>query len=288
MTSGLLSLAARVARWLPESARMALYRLGPISRGLRGALNRVAPHGVHPVQVAAGDLAGRWLLLDLQVDKDLWLGTYEPDLAAEIRHLARAGGVVYDLGANVGYTALLLAQAVGAEGRVIAFEPLPSNVGRLKQAVSLNRLESTIEIVEAAAGEADGPGEFRIHASGSMGRLEEGAPEPGGVDKILVDVIRLDSFVYGQHRPAPTLIKVDLEGGEAAAIRGMVRVLNEARPVMLIELHGAAATTEVFAELQRAGYQAWTLGAAPSLLKTPALPRGSKHIIGRAMERRLG
>lgn len=285
MASGLLSLAARAARWLPESARMALYRLGPITRGLRTALNRAAPHGIQAVQIAAGDLAGRWLLLDLQVDKDLWLGTYEPDVAAEIRRLAPGGAVAYDLGANVGYTSLLMADAVGSEGRVIAFEPLPSNLDRLRQAVALNRLEGIIEIVEAAVGDSDGPAEFRIHRSGSMGRLEARRPDAENADRIMVDVLRLDSFVYGQRHPEPSLVKLDVEGGEVAALRGMMRVLNEARPVLLVELHGPEAAAEVFAVLERAGYQAWTLGESPSVLTTPAMMYGTKHVVGRALER---
>ena len=50
--------------------------------------------------------------------------------------------------------------------------------------------------------------------------------------------ISLDEFVYGQGNPPPQVVKMDIEGGEVLALPGMRRVLTEARPLMLMELHG--------------------------------------------------
>jgi FkbM family methyltransferase len=68
-------------------------------------------------------MEGARLLLDLRVDKDLWLGTYEPEVSSALRTFCGPGMIAYDLGANVGYTALLLARTVGPDGQVVAFEP---------------------------------------------------------------------------------------------------------------------------------------------------------------------
>lgn len=266
---------------MPEGARLALYRLGPVTRGLRSALNRAAPQGVRPVQIAAGDLEGKWLLLDLQVDKDLWLGTYEPDVAAAVRRLAPAGSTAYDLGANLGYTSLLLAGAVGPEGRVLAFEPFPENVRRLREAVALNGLEHRVEVIETAVGDRDGRGTFKVHPSGSMGRLTERGSDPAGAPTVEVDVVRLDSFVTNRGAPAPLLVKIDLEGGEVAALRGMPHLLRESQPILLIELHGAQVAAEALAELSRLGYRAWTLGPdAPRPVSVEDAAR-HKHVVAR-------
>ena len=85
MANPLLSLASAAARWLPAGLKRGLYRLGPVSRGLRNALNKSAPAGLPETKVAAGLLAGASLLLDLQTEKDYWLGTYEMDLQRAIR-----------------------------------------------------------------------------------------------------------------------------------------------------------------------------------------------------------
>lgn len=251
----LIHVAAAVARRMPTGARLALYRLGPLTRLLRRALTRAAARGVHPVQVASGELQGKWLLLDLQVDKDLWLGTYEPHLADVIRRFTPPGGVAFDLGANVGYITLLLAETVGDAGRVYAFEPLPANLDRLRRAVALNHLEGCIEIVAAAVGERSGAGTFQIHASGGMGRLRGGEGRSADfVDSLEVEVIALDDFVFERGNPPPDLVKVDLEGGEGRALRGMSRLLKTERPVLLVELHGGAAQKSVDAILEQAGY----------------------------------
>jgi len=280
MARAVLRAAATLARALPGPARLALYHLGPLTDLLRGLLNRAAPVGVHPVRVAAGELAGMWLPLDLQVDKDLWLGTYEPQLAVAIARFVRASSVAYDLGANVGYAALLLARAVGPAGRVVAFEPLPSNLERLRRAISLNGLDPQIDVVPAAVGERSGVGSFLVHASGGMGRLEDGAGRTDGfVSNITVDVVGLDDFVFRRANASPSLVKIDLEGGEGQALRGMTRLLNEGRPVLLVELHGSRAANEVIHFLGEAGYTTHAMRAGYPEVGSAAAEKGIKHIV---------
>jgi len=287
MAGAVLRAAATLARVLPEPLRLALYRLGPLTRLFRALLNRAAPAGVHPVQVASGELAGMWLLLDLQVDKDLWLGTYEPQLAAAIHRFARPGSVVYDLGANVGYATLLLARAVGPSGQVFAFEPLPENLERLRGAISHNGLGPSITVVPAAVGASPGPATFLVHASGGMGRLEGGEGRRDGfISSAAVDVTTMDDFVFSQGHPAPGLIKMDLEGGEGAALRGMLRLLRERRPCLLIELHGAQAAAEAAGELRAAGYRLHLIQDGFPEVDSGEPARLPKHVVAMSPEAR--
>ena len=280
MSGALPSLLETAAKIVPRRVRLLLYRLGPVTDLLRRVVNRSVPRGVHPVQIAAGELTGKWLLLDLQVDKDFWLGHYEPELAAAIRRFVPAGAVAYDLGANVGYTALLLAQAVGPGGQVIAFEPLPANLDRLRQAARLNGVESLVTIVPAAVGARRERAEFHIHTSGAMGRLDHGSGrEPPFVGSTTVEVVALDDFVFSQGYPAPQAAKLDLEGGEGPALQGMARLLSLRRPILLLEIHGDQAAAEVVRELERAGYSLHAMSSGyPSLAGRPpsALPR---HVV---------
>jgi len=285
MRSGLTSLAAATARRLPLRARLLLYRLGPVTDWLRRALNRAVPAGVHPVRIASGDIAGSWLLLNLQVDKDLWLGNYEPDVAQAIRHFAQPGGIAYDLGANLGYTTLLLARALGPSGRVFAFEPLADNLERLRRAVTLNGLENRITIVPEAVGARRGPAAFRIHVSGGMGRLEDGAGRQDGfVAAATVDVVTLDDFVFVEGNAPPAVIKIDLEGGEAAALTGMSRLLRERRPCVLLELHGTQAAADVQRQLAAAGYRLHRMQRGYPEVDARELARLPKHVVALAAE----
>jgi len=256
VSAPLLRLAAAAARSLPQPIRRALYRLGPLTRLMRGALNQAAPHGLSETAVAAGPLAGARLLLDLQSEKDLWLGNYEPQLLAAIEDLAVPGTVAYDVGANIGYIAILLARCVGPQGKVFAFEPLPANLERLRANLALNGIEGRVTVVPAAVSHESRAATFLLHASSGMGKVEGSAGReahyPGS---IMVETIDLDAFAYGRGHPAPSLIKMDIEGGEVMALAGMRRLLREARPVLLIELHGPDARREAWDALVEERYR---------------------------------
>jgi len=256
-TSRLMAAAAWLAGRLPPSGLQALYRLGPISGLLRSLLNRSAPQGTSEVTVAGGRLAGARLLLDLREEKDLWLGSYEPFMLEAIAQFARPGITAYDVGAHIGYVTLCMAQAVGPQGRVVAFEPLPANQQRLRANLELNGLSGRVQVVAGAVGEIAGRQVFRPHSSVAMGKLAAvGAPDEPVAGLLEVEVIALDDFAAGAGT-APGLIKMDIEGGEAAALRGARRLLRQAKPILLLELHEAQAAEAgtVFDGLQQMGYE---------------------------------
>ena len=251
----LLNLAALAAKILPNSIKEAIYKAKPLAAFIRGGLNRAAPTGLTQVKVAAGDLAGYSILLDMQVDKDYWLGTYEPELQAALRELIQPGAVVYDVGANIGYVTLLLAKAAGETGKVYAFEALPENAERWRMNMAINGMQARLSLFAGAVTQTSGPVRFLVHASGGMGKV---AGSAGRQDKYLSEIsvpgISLDEFVYGQGNPPPQVVKMDIEGGEVLALPGIRRVLREARPLMLMELHGPESCRNAWQTLTSAGY----------------------------------
>lgn len=282
MNRRVLRWAAAAAGALPASVRQLTYRLGPLTRAIRRLLNRAAPSAPTEVRVAAGELAGARLVLDLRSEKDLWLGTYEPDLQACLRAFVRSGSTAYDLGANLGYVTLLLARAVGHTGRVLAFEPLPANLERLRTHLALNGCESWVQVVPAAVGERTGRARFWLHASKSMGKLDGSAgrdqPYPHAID---VEAVDLDTFVYARANPAPDLVKMDLEGGEVLAFAGMRRVLRDARPTLLVELHGPEAIAAAWEVLPAAGYRIHQMRRGYPLCSDPARLGWKSYVVAR-------
>jgi FkbM family methyltransferase len=269
----LLSFAALAARLLPVSVKRAIYRTGPLARFIRRGLNRAAPPGLAEVKVAGGDLAGLTLLLDMQAEKDYWLGTYEPELQAALRTLIPAGAAVYDVGANIGYVSLLLAKAAGEAGRVYAFEALPANVERLRRNMALNSIGARVEVIARAVTGAAGPVRFLVHASGGMGKAEGSAGRDDSyASQVTVEGISLDEFVYSGLKPPPQVVKMDIEGGEVMALPGMRRLLAEARPLMLMELHGPESARAAWETLTAAGYAiSWMKRGFPRVRSLEAL-----------------
>jgi FkbM family methyltransferase len=252
-----LALAAWAAGILPGWARRLVYRIDPLAGWIRNSLNRAAPQGLAVVAVAAGELAGCRLSLDLQAEKDYWLGTYEPDLQAAIARWVQPGMVVYDVGANIGYISLMMARRAGERGRVFSFEPLPGNLERMRENIALNGLTERVLAIPAAVIEDRRAVQFLVGPSGGTGKAEgsAGRQEIAYRSSLEVKGISLDQFVYQDGNPPPQVVKVDIEGGEVLALPGMQRLLQEARPVLMMELHGPEAARVTWEVLQKASYQ---------------------------------
>jgi FkbM family methyltransferase len=165
------------------------------------------------------------------------LGTAEPDMQAALKALIRPGMTVYDIGANVGFISIIAAHLVGPKGRVVAFEPLPSNARQIKYNASLNNF-SHVAVREEALGNQEGQACFQVTDFATTGRLENGVVNKEKRGELVVTVRRLDTVITEAGITPPDLIKMDVEGAEVDVLAGASRTLATARPVMLIELHG--------------------------------------------------
>ena len=250
-----LKAASWAARALPVPVKRFFYRIPFLASFLRRSLNKAAPRGVTEVEIAGGLLAGMRMALDLQSEKDYWLGTYEPDLQQAAAHFIQPGMTVYDVGANIGYISLMAAALNAPQGKVFSFEALPANIERLKVNIALNGLEERIAVQDAAVVDKGGDVTFYMHHSGAMGKAAGSAGRDEQYQRsIKVAGVALDDFIFAQGQPAPDLIKLDIEGGEGLALAGMPRILEEIRPVFLIELHGEEAARQVWDILVEKGY----------------------------------
>lgn len=251
-----LSLASWIARVLPLSFKQALYRFPPLARLIRGSINASVDEGLSVIEVAAGILKGYRVQLNLKAEKSRWLGTYEPELQAALRDFLKPGMTIYDVGANIGYVSLMIAQQVGATGRVFAFEALPVNVERIRKNISLNNLAQVVSVISAAVTDKAAPVVFYVHDSVGMGKAAGSAGRRAEHYKaeITVTGLSLDDFVYGQGNPPPAAVKMDIEGGEVLALPGMRRILEEHHPILFLELHGPESEKVAWECLRAAGY----------------------------------
>jgi FkbM family methyltransferase len=248
----ILKAASWAADALPASIKKLIYKVPFLARLIRRSLNAAAPESLSEVTIAAGAAKGLRIILDLQSEKDYWLGTYESDLQDAARKLIQPGDVVYDVGANVGYVSLLSARLSGKSGKVFAFEALPENVARLRKNVLINTLESRITVTHAAVIDTVRLVIFLTHPSGAMGKtLGSAGRDEQYSGRITVPGLALDAFVYDENHPTPDIIKMDIEGGEGKALAGMPRLLTEKRPILLIELHGEKAARQVWNHLRQ-------------------------------------
>ena len=270
MKATLLSLVSKTAGLLPQGVKRGFYRLGPVSKLIRRFLNQISPVGRKVVTVSGGGLKGMLLNLDLHSEKDYWLGTYEVDLQEAVLSQVKPGWCAYDIGANIGYISLLLAKAVGESGQVFAFEALPANLDRLRENIHLNGFDSRMQVVSAAVTDLSGEVQFLVGPSGAMGKVAGSAGRSDiHHEAIEVPGIALDDFVYRGGNLIPQVLKMDIEGGEVLALRGMTRLVSEARPLIFLELHGPEAAKVTWEVLTRAGYRICRM--EPGLPSVPCL-----------------
>lgn len=201
------------------------------------------------VPIIRGPLAGSRYRMNRWSGLSPLYGAWERESQMIFEGLVHPGHVVYDLGANTGIHTLLFSKLAGAAGRVAAFEPTPHNLKEIDYVIRLNRCDN-VEVLGLAVADFDG---FASFAGGNHSKAGSLDLSVGGAT-IEVTVRRLDSLV-AEGLPPPDFIKVDIEGGEGAALRGAGGVVSEATPTMYIELHNPAQDVEVGRFLAENGYR---------------------------------
>jgi FkbM family methyltransferase len=189
------------------------------------------------------DLSSELAILRTQIDElvaqrdgrtpesltDWWRTSFwEPTVALAIRDHCRPGDVVCDVGANAGGLALIMSRLVGPRGIVLAFEASPRIIGKTHYNLVKSGCHNVTLFHKAV-----------WHRSGDLVNMAPGDHlndriEEGSRAGMTVRTIALDDIAFaGDFRPS--FIKMDIEGAEFDALRGMQRLLAEVRPVLVLE-----------------------------------------------------
>lgn len=204
------------------------------------------------------DLADHVIGLNIVRDR------YEVDEIGFVRSVLRLCDTAVDVGAHIGFFTLQMADMVGADGRVYAFEPVETNADLLERSILENKFGDRVEFHRAAVGAAMGSATLTfpretLNTGGAYVLGEGTSPLPDHSTRV-VDVVALDQL--RMRRPV-RLIKMDVEGAEPLVLRGASALLTEDRPIVLSELHptqlarASKSTAASFLEdARRLGYRA--------------------------------
>ena len=156
---------------------------------------------------------------------------------AILRRVVRSGMIVLDIGANIGVYSRFLAGLVGADGKVIAFEPAPDIFHRLRDNVTGL---PQVEPIQAAAG--DSTGEIVLFESEEL-NVDHRVYDTGeNRRRVRVPCWALDDYIAADQ--LIDLIKIDVQGFELRALRGAARILKRnPKIIVLLEYwpHGLRA-----------------------------------------------
>jgi len=158
-----------------------------------------------------------------------WLGIYECKKQILFSKMIKEGSILYDVGANVGFYALLSSSLVGPKGKVFSFEPSPRNIGYLKQHLRLNACDN-VRIIEAAVTDKDGIAFFEECIPSSLDHVSIKG-------NLKVKTLSLDSLFLKGKIPIPDCIKIDAEGSEFLILAGAKNILTNYNPILFLSLH---------------------------------------------------
>ena len=154
----------------------------------------------------------------------------------------KPGSVVLDIGANIGYYALMELNLIGQEGRLIAVEPSPWNVDLLEKNLELNQKTRNVRVVTGAISSSRGKDTFHLASSSNLNTFQN----YGTVEKHLtgetleVDTYRVAEVLTEEElRKGIDLIRMDVEGHEVDVINGMLDEVKEGvlSPSIIFETH---------------------------------------------------
>jgi FkbM family methyltransferase len=229
----------------------------PIHRGkgllLRGVILPLLPS--RPASFAYRLGSGEEVQLFYREDlgtQVLFHGSYEDREIAALCALVKPGSLVFDVGANIGLSALELARAAGAKGRVIACEPHPDTATRLRGNLADNGV-TTVAVMKTAVGAQSG--RITFHESAQPTLSSATVVPPDLVRSFEVPVTTLDALWREAGSPLVSALKIDVEGGELAVLQGAGGLLAECHPAILLEAWGAQQRDPIDALLVAAGYR---------------------------------
>jgi len=176
------------------------------------------------------DDVDRNILIDGEWERETWHGLYE--------HVPR-GGVFVDVGAHIGYYSLKAASMVGPGGRVLAIEPNPDTVRRLRANIRASGA-SNVTVAPVACSDSEGVLELFAAAhinTGASSLSEANASHFGPVTAAYrVQGRRLDGIVQESGVTRVDVIKIDVEGAEFMVLKGAAETLDRYHPVVVIEI----------------------------------------------------
>lgn len=228
-----MSIAATALRAMATAVRRTgMTPLLDVGRSLLTTIDAAgAIAGCPPVSVTMGDVKLRGFLRQRAMLAAIASGRYESTTVRLFKHALQPGMVVIDGGACLGFYSLLAAARIG-DGTVYAYEPDSQNFVALTLNVGASG-HRNVRVSPAALSDRIGESVFYRHPGGQGSSLVNRAEHAHVRYESRCPTTTIDRELAGVSVPA-VLVKLDVEGHELTALRGMVHTLNRVRRIVLI------------------------------------------------------
>lgn len=204
--------------------------------------------------IKEGHLKGREIFVDPKDgywQKDIIDGNYDQFFFNYLKKFDLQNKTIFEVGAHIGYHAMMFAELVGEAGSVHAFEPNVFNRERMQLILTRNQdLAKRIKVHDFAVSDKNGEIQLCFSSNiddgkssgsfivGSHTPLKKEVYDKIGFNNVTVKTVSLDqlSSLLGIDA-GPVLIKIDVEGAEHLVLQGGSNLIRNYRPILLIEVH---------------------------------------------------
>jgi FkbM family methyltransferase len=169
----------------------------------------------------------------------------------------KRGDIVVDAGARIGAFSAKISAALGEEGRIIAIEPEPRNFARLRKNIEANRLNNVVAIQKALWSQKQ-PLDMYLSGNAAAHSMYCDAFYSSTGDSISVEADTLDGILKEWDIASVDFIKMDIEGSEIEALKGMQKVLESQVHLAIAAYHpveGRLAHTVIAPQLTQLGFK---------------------------------
>jgi FkbM family methyltransferase len=178
-----------------------------------------------------------WLVRKDTAGQPISEGRFETAEVAFVDRFLQPGMTVLDVGAHHGYYSLLASKRVGARGKVFAFEPSPRERKTLRLHLILNRCVN-VSVQGLALGHEETESDLYVVQGIQTGCNSLRPPiVVSKTSRVSVRVTQLDRWLENKNIQEVNFIKLDVEGGELAVLKGAEQLLaRQPRPIILAEV----------------------------------------------------
>lgn len=185
-----------------------------------------------------------------------WMGTKDERDIRHLQHALAGGGVFLDIGANLGFYSLRLAQALGTACEIHAFEPHPKTNALLQRHIVANGFQANVHPHQLGVSDHAGTARMVQRGDNSGATRLEGGGNSRGSDAFDITTTTIDAFADAHDLDRLDAVKMDVEGFEAHVLRGGRQSIARWKPTMIVEfwvpgLQAAGSSCEEVASVMR-------------------------------------
>lgn len=183
---------------------------------------------------------------DRGLSRTLFLfGKREIDHYRMLQSILRPEMHILDIGANIGYYAVMESLVIGPSGSVVAIEPILPNIEMLRRNIDLNRI-TNIEVVHGAVSAQTGTGQMFMSTHSNLHTFHNQGTAASSLNSTPIDVPTFTLLDAVGGRVRPDLMRMDVEGHEVEILGQLADLVERdvMGPMVIFETHLSRYTAE--------------------------------------------